>query len=205
MKSGHFLTFEGIDGSGKSTQAELLASYLKSLGREVVLSREPGGTPLGREIRELLLHHSEAVSPRAELLLFQADRSHHVETKLRPAVERGKIVISDRYYHSSLAYQAVGREISVGDSKPVIEFAIHGFEPEIVFLVDTPARVALKRKKGDAFDKIEKEGILFQKKVREAYLSLADDYPNFVVLDGLKSKDEIQKEVRRILLERIEV
>lgn len=192
---GKFITFEGIEGCGKSTQARALLEWLQAHGVPAILTREPGGTELGAGIREALLHAPVSVSPVAELLLFQADRNQHVVQKIRPALADGKWVISDRYYHSTLAYQAGGREIPLAKVRELIDVAIEGLEPDVVFFVDVPVEVgvARKRQSGDRFDRIESEKREFHERIREAYLALAKDDPRIVTVDGDRDKDVIHE------------
>jgi dTMP kinase len=140
-----FITFEGIDGVGKSTQLDLLEKYLTANGHEVVRTLEPGGTDLGQEIRHLLLHRKGDVAPRSEALLYAADRAHHVATKIRPALEAGKVVLSDRYFDSSVAYQGAARELAVDEVRDISLWAVGGLIPDLTILLDLPADVAMAR------------------------------------------------------------
>lgn len=193
--SGLFITFEGGDGSGKSTQAELLASFLAEQGMTVTLTREPGGTKLGKQIRQLLLHGDD-VAPRAEALLYAADRAHHVDSKIRPALERGEIVIGDRYIDSSVAYQGASRNLGTEVVRQLSMWATTGLLPELTILVDVPAEVAAQRI-GVEQDRLESAGIDFHRRVRQEYLSMAEEYADrFVVVDGNRPIETIAKHIR---------
>jgi dTMP kinase len=158
-----FITFEGIDGVGKSTQLDLLEKFLIAQGKEVVRTLEPGGTELGQEIRHLLLHRKGDVSPRAEALLYAADRAHHVATKIRPALAAGKVVLSDRYFDSSVAYQGAARELDVEEVKQISLWAVDHLIPDLTVLLDLPADQAIARRssKGTEPDRLESEQLEF--------------------------------------------
>ena len=147
MKNGLFISFEGIDGVGKSTQLDLLVQYLAEQGQTVCRTLEPGGTELGREIRELLLHRKGEVAPRAEALLFAADRAHHVATVIRPALERGEVVVTDRYLDSSVAYQGSGRDLGFDQVRDLSLFAVDGLLPQLTVLLDLDANKAAARRR----------------------------------------------------------
>jgi len=191
-----FITFEGIDGVGKSTQLDLLEKYLVSLGREVVRTLEPGGTDLGQEIRHLLLHRKGDVSPRAEALLYAADRAHHVATKIRPALSAGKVVLSDRYFDSSVAYQGAARELDVREVRQISLWAIDNLIPDLTVLLDLPADQAIARRssKGTQPDRLESEQLEFFERARAEYLSMAVE-PRFLVIDATNSVEQIHQQV----------
>lgn len=191
-----FITFEGIDGVGKSTQLDLLEKYLISLGHEVLRTLEPGGTELGQEIRHLLLHRKGDVSPRAEALLYAADRAHHVATKIRPALASGKVVLSDRYFDSSVAYQGAARELNVDDVRDISLWAIDNLLPHLTVLLDLPADQAVARRgsKGTEPDRLESEQLEFFERAREQYLLMSKE-PRFLVVDATLSIDEIHQQV----------
>ncbi len=191
-----FITFEGIDGVGKSTQLDLLEKYLISLGHEVVRTLEPGGTELGQEIRHMLLHRKGDVSPRAEALLYAADRAHHVATKIRPALASGKVVLSDRYFDSSVAYQGAARELNVDDVRDISLWAIDNLLPHLTVLLDLPADQAVARRgsKGTEPDRLESEQLEFFERAREQYLLMSKE-PRFLVVDATLSIDEIHQQV----------
>ena len=193
-----FISFEGIDGVGKSTQADLLEAHLVGLSREVVRTLEPGGSELGRDIRKLLLH-SGHVDARAEALLYAADRAHHVATVIRPALAEGKVVITDRYLDSSVAYQGAGRILGATEVRDLSMWAIQGLLPALTVLLDLDAASAVARraKTGDAPDRLEREKVEFFEAVRACYLELAAAEPErFLVVDAQLSVDEIQSKIR---------
>ena len=144
-----FITFEGIDGVGKSTQIRLAENYLTNLGHKVLVTFEPGGTELGHEIRQLLLHRKGDVAPRSEALLYAADRAHHVSTKIRPALEAGNIVISDRYLDSSVAYQGAGRKLAAAEVRDISVWAVDGLLPDLTVLLDLEADLAARRRENN--------------------------------------------------------
>ena len=193
-----FISFEGIDGVGKSTQADLLEAHLVGLSREVVRTLEPGGSELGRDIRKLLLH-SGHVDARAEALLYAADRAHHVATVIRPALAEGKVVITDRYLDSSVAYQGAGRILGATEVRDLSMWAIQGLLPALTVLLDLDAASAVARraKTGDAPDRLEREKVEFFEAVRACYLELAAAEPGrFLVVDARLTVDEIQSKIR---------
>jgi dTMP kinase len=194
-----FITFEGIDGVGKSTQVELLIAHLESQGKTVCRTHEPGGTELGVEIRHLLLHRKGEVAPRAEALLYAADRAHHVATKIRPALERGEVVVSDRYMDSSIAYQGSGRHLGFDQIRELSMFAADGLLPDLTVLLDLDATAAQARRNntGEAPDRLEREKIEFFETVRQAFLTLAAAEPKrWLVLDATESVQVMQAQIR---------
>jgi dTMP kinase len=192
-----FITFEGIDGVGKSTQLDLLEAWLIQQGKEVVRTLEPGGTELGQEIRHLLLHRKGDVAPRAEALLYAADRAHHVATKIRPALASGKVVLSDRYFDSSVAYQGAARELDVSQVREISLWAVDNLLPGLTILLDLTAEQAMSRrnKTGVEPDRLEQEKVDFFERAREQYLELAKE-SRFLVIDANLSVDEIQQQIR---------
>ncbi len=193
-RGGLWITFEGADGSGKSTQASRLAERLaEESGREVALTREPGGTELGLEIRRLVQHTPGEVAPRAEALLYAADRAHHVATVVLPALARGAIVVQDRYLDSSVAYQGAGRELDIDEVRRLSLWATDGQLPDVTFLLDLPADVGRTRL-GAArtqYDRLEEVDLGFAERVRDAYLALAAAEPErFVVIDATGTPEE---------------
>lgn len=192
---GVFIALEGGDGAGKSTQARLLSAWLEDLGHTVMVTREPGGTAFGRTIRELVLHGDHVV-PRAEALLFAADRAHHVETLIRPALGRGEVVITDRYMDSSIAYQGAGRELGVDEVRELNLWATGGLLPTLTVLIDLPADVGRARRHG-VHDRLESESADFHSAVRNLFLALADADPDrYFVVDGELPSGQIHRLVR---------
>lgn len=178
-----FISFEGIDGSGKSTQAYLLAEALRAKGREVLLVREPGGTPLGEALRTLLLERSGDVTPRAEALLFSAARAQLVERVVRPALQRGCTVIADRFYDSSSVYQGQGRHL--GDLSVLHAFSTNGLHPDRTYIVDVSVSLAAARRSHRPSDRMEAHATAFHQLLRDAYRQLAADEPKRVrLIDG---------------------
>lgn len=199
MTRGLFITLEGGDGSGKTTQAELLRAWLAAEGRVVVRTREPGGTEVGVEVREIVLHHRGDITPRAEALLYAADRAHHVATVVRPALERGEVVIQDRYIDSSVAYQGVGRVLDADAVRALSEWATEGLAPDLTILLDLEAAAARGRldEARTRYDRLEAEASEFHDRVREAYLAIADREPDrFLVVDASRPVDEIAGLIR---------
>ena len=184
--AGFFITFEGVEHCGKTTQSEALSKHLKSEGHEVVLTREPGGTPLGRSIRDLLLHQQETpVDTVAELMLFGADRAQHVNTVIRPALASGKVVISDRFYDSTRAYQGYGRGIPMDLIDRAISLATSGLVPDLSILVDIDLATSRSRSVAEADDRIEQSDDAFFHRVIEGFRTIAStERERFFVLAG---------------------
>ena len=202
MTRGLFVTLEGGDGSGKTTQAELLERWLVERGRTVVRTREPGGTDVGIEVREIVLHHRGEIAPRAEALLYAADRAHHVATIVRPALERGDVVIQDRYVDSSVAYQGAGRVLDPREVRSLSSWATEGLMPDLTLLLDLPPEVARERLDvaRTRYDRLEAEAAAFHDRVRAAYLEIAESEPARVaVVDATRPVDEIAAEVRKLV------
>ncbi len=200
-----FITFEGIDGSGKSTQLEFLAKELHARGHSVIKTRDPGGTEIGQELRQILLHHPGFVSQRCELFLYLADRSQHVDEVILPALEAGKIVLCDRYIDSTVAYQGGGRGLPIDEIHRMNTLATNGLKPDKTILLDAPVEMLLDRAKSrsDA-DRLEQETIQFYQQVRMQYLALAQAEPNrFIVLDATQPISEIQKQLLQALPEEV--
>ncbi len=196
---GLWITFEGGDGAGKTTQASLLERWLRDEGRAVVRTREPGGTEVGVLIRDIVLHHRGDVAPRAEALLYAADRAHHVATLVRPALARGEIVIQDRYLDSSVAYQGAGRVLDAAQIRDLSLWATEDALPDLTVLLDLDPASARARLDADdkPFDRLESEQSDFHARVRKAFLELAAAEPErFLVLDATLPADDLAAAVR---------
>jgi dTMP kinase len=190
-----FVTFEGIDWSGKSTQAERLAAWLREQGRTVTTSREPGGTPLAEGVRQLVLHGSD-MAPWAEAALYAASRADNAARVIRPALERGEDVVCDRYLDSSVAYQGIARGLGADEVRDLSLLVTERLLPDRTFLVLLDPGEALSRS-GDHHDRIEREGLAFMQRVDEAYRALAGAEPERIVaLDGSQPADRIAEEIR---------
>jgi dTMP kinase len=191
---GRFVAFEGGDGAGKSTQVMLLADALAAAGRPVVVTREPGGTPLGQQIRDLLLH-GDHIAARAEALLYAADRAHHVEVVVRPALERGDDVVTDRYLESSVAYQGAGRGLGVDAVRELNLWGVGGLMPDLTVVLDVPAEEG-RRRRGGVHDRMEREADDFHERVRAHFLGLAGAHPDrYAVVDGMLPQEEVHRKV----------
>lgn len=199
---GLFISFEGIEGTGKSTQARLLSEYLSKNGYAIVLTEEPGGTPIGLRIREVLLsvEHKE-MDPVAELLLYNASRTQHVKEKILPAINRGEIIITDRFSDSTVAYQGYGRGIDLKLIYSLDRISTGGLMPDITILLDLDVEVGLKRNRGiNKTDRLELEDVKFHKKVREGYLELAHREPERIkITDASGSIEEIHSKIVEIV------
>ncbi len=192
---GRLVTFEGGEGSGKSTQAAALAARLEAAARPAVRLREPGGTPLGETLRDLILHSGPEITPEAEFLLFLAARAELVRLQLRPALDAGQVVICDRFSDSTLAYQGYGRGLDLAAIRPLDAFATGGLVPDLTLLLDLPLEAGLARRTGGA-DAIERQEAAFHERVRQSYLALAAAAPErWLVLDGTDSVAAIEARV----------
>ncbi len=204
---GKFITFEGIDGSGKSTQLRLLADDLRFRGYNVVTTHQPGGTPLGRRLREAFLETDENVSPMAELLLFGADRAQHVEFLIKPSLAEGKVVISDRYADATVAYQGAGRGFSKTVINQVVKLATGGLKPGLTLFFDLPVETGLQRtgkrdEMGESRNRLDRESIEFYQRVRDAYHEIMKkDAKRFRVIDATKSVEEVHTAALEALLQ----
>jgi dTMP kinase len=199
-----FITLEGGEGAGKSTQARAIADRLTAAGRNVILTREPGGTPFGELARSILLHHAASegaervrLDETAELLIFAADRAQHIDELIRPALARGDVVICDRFTDSTVAYQGYGRGIPLDRIAQAIDLATRGLTPNLTILLDVPVATGMARRLGErAPDQFEREALTFHTRVREGFLSLAAAEPaRFFVLDATQPPDEIAAKV----------
>jgi dTMP kinase len=199
--SGKLISFEGSEGSGKSTQIARLAAHFQRAGREVLSTREPGGTEIGEQIRNIIVHNSKGdeMCAETELLLFTAARAQLVREVIAPALTRGVVVLSDRYLDSSTVYQGIGRNLAADPVAQINRFAVGNVMPDLTIVIDVPEKVSLARLKqraSDLPDRMERENIDFYRKVREGYLVLARGMPErFVVIDGTKTEEAIEKRI----------
>jgi dTMP kinase len=203
---GLFIAFEGGEGSGKSTQIAALAARLREDGRDVVVTYEPGATAVGSQIRELVLHHAQPLGPRSEAMLFAADRAHHVDAVIRPALAHGKVVLTDRYIDSSLAYQGVGRGLPMDEVRQLSQWATGGLYPDLTVVLDLPPAEGLSRVFGrGSADKLERESIDFHERVREAFLNQAASEPErYLVLDATDSVEDLAARIAEVVTTRLE-
>ena len=207
--AGKLISFEGPEGSGKSTQISRLAAHLQKAGREVVTTREPGGTEIGEQIRNIIVHNSKGdeMCAETELLLFTAARAQVVREVIAPALVRGAVVLSDRFLDSSTVYQGIGRNLAVDPVSQINRFAVGNVMPALTLVIDVPTEVGLARirqRASDLPDRMERENIAFFKKIREGYLLLAQSMPDrVVVIDGTQSPDAIEKKIWAIVKERL--
>jgi len=195
MKKGLFITFEGIDGCGKTTQINLLKDYLEKNGHTVVLTREPGAKGLGEKVREILLNYDGDVSSRCESFLFLADRAQNIDIIVKPAIEKGYIVLCDRHTDSSVAYQGYGRKLDINGIKDLNNLATNNMQPDLTFIFDISIDTSLSRI-GKARDRMEKAGIEFFNRVRNGYIEISKQEPERVkLLNGNSSVEEIHKKI----------
>ena len=198
---GKLISFEGSEGSGKTTQIARLAAHFNKTHREVITTREPGGTEIGEQIRNIIVHNSKGdeMCAETELLLFTAARAQVVREVIVPALTRGAVVLSDRYLDSSTVYQGIGRNLAADPVAQINRFAVGNVMPDLTIVIDVPAEVSLARLKqraSDLPDRMERENIGFYTKVREGYLVLAKGMPErFIVVDGTKTEDAIEKKI----------
>lgn len=200
MERGLFITFEGVDGCGKTTQLRMVADYFRQKGREVVITREPGGRGLGEKVRDILLNYDGEVSDRCESFLFLADRAQNIDIIVNPAVEVGKIVLCDRHIDSSVAYQGYGRQLDIERIDRLNMLATNGKRPDLTFVFDIDIETSMKRVGGEK-DRMESAGMAFFNRVRNGYLEIAKQDPERVkVIDASKTIEEVHKDVLKVLL-----
>lgn len=198
-KIGMFITFEGADGCGKTTQINLLNEYLKNKNYQTLTTLEPGGSDIGRKLREILLHYDGYVSPRAEMFMYLADRAQHIDSLVSKGKSEGKIVLCDRHIDSTVAYQGYARGGDIEKIDFLNDIATDGKKPDLTFVFDVDSEIAQKRL-GENKDRLEKEGLEFHKKVRFGYLELAKKYPERIkVIDSNKSIEEVFNQVKKII------
>lgn len=199
MKKGLFITLEGADGCGKTTQLNLLKEYLTSKGYEIVVTREPGGKGLGEKLREILLNYDGEVSDRCEAFLYLADRAQNIDTIIKPAINSGKIVLCDRHTDSSVAYQGYGREQNIDNINMLNELAVNGVHPDLTIVFDIDTETSMERV-GAEKDRLESAGIEFHKRVRNGYLEIAKKNPQRIkVVDASQTIEDVQRDVIKII------
>ncbi|MCI0478842.1 MAG: dTMP kinase [Anaerolineales bacterium] len=202
-----FITFEGPDGSGKTTQARLLAEYLQARGDPVIYTREPGGTEISEQIRDVILStRNRAMQSQAEVLLFSAARAQIVAELIRPALAADKIVICDRYYDSTLAYQGYGLGLDLDALRAITRFATGGLVPDLTFYVDVPVEIGLARRHRGETNRLDQKDVEYHTRVRNGYLELARAEPQrFVVIDGTRAIDLVQQDIRARMMQELNV
>lgn len=204
MKKGLFITFEGIDGCGKTTQIELLKEYLEKDGYTVLLTREPGSKGLGEKIREILLNYDGEVSSNCESFLFLADRSQHIDIIIKPAIEKGTIVLCDRHTDSTVAYQGYGRQLDLKQIKDLNNIATNGIKPDLTFVFDISVETSLERI-GKGRDRMENSGVEFFNRVRQGYIEISKQESERVkLLDGTKTIEELHNSVVQSIKTKLE-
>ena len=203
MKQGCFITMEGVDGSGKTTQLQLTARYLLDCGYDVVTTREPGGTRMAERIRSLVLDADATINARTEVMLYLAARAEHVETVIKPALAEGKLVLCDRFADSTMVYQGFVRGIETDKVKALCEFAADGLQPDLTLLLDAAPEALLQRRADRGVrDRFEQEGLDFQKKVRAGFLSQANAEPARIKkVNALQNTEAVQADIQKLLTE----
>lgn len=203
-----FITLEGPEGSGKTSQLPALAEFLRASGHDVVLTREPGGTPVGDQIREILMNlQNVSIIPRTEILLFLAARAQHVEELIRPALAAGKVVLCDRYGDSTLAYQGFGHKTDLGTLQILLNFSTAGLKPDLTLLVDVPVEAGMARKRTNSseWNRLDAYALAFHERVRQGYFALAEAEPDrWLIIDATEDKDSVQKALRKAIVNRLE-
>lgn len=202
-----FITLEGSDGSGKTTQVPLLAEAIREAGYELVVTREPGGTEIGDQVRQVIMDlKNKRMEPTTEILLFQASRAQLVRELIVPSLEDGKVVLCDRYADSTLAYQGYGHETDLEQLTRIVEFATGGLKPDLTLYLDIDAEEGLQRRSADneKWDRMDDYDLAFHQRVRDGYNKMITDEPErWVVIDGRRSVDQVQADLRRVVLERL--
>lgn len=200
---GIFVTLEGPEGAGKTTQLKLLSRHLEALGHKHIVTRDPGGTSLGRQLRRILLHAETPVCPLTELLLYEADRAQHIAEVIKPALADGLLVLCDRYIDSTVAYQGYGRGLDFGLIDRLNQIATGGLKPELTILFDIESEAGLARLHPSGHDRLEREAITFHHKVRNGYLEMAEKEPErWQIIDSARPMSAVQEDLRRILGEK---
>jgi len=202
-----FITLEGPEGSGKTSQLPALADHLRTAGFEVVVTREPGGTPVGDQIRDVLMNlENVSIVPRTEILLFLAARAQHVEALIRPALQAGKVVLCDRFGDSTLAYQGYGHNTDLETLRFLLNYATGGLKPDLTLLLDVPVREGLSRKieYSQEWNRLDAYAEAFHVRVRQGYLTLAEEEPDrWLVIDATQGKAQVQEAMRTAILSRL--
>ncbi len=205
LKKGYFITFEGADGCGKTTQAELLEKWLNEKGYKTLMTLEPGATDLGKNLRQILLHYDKPVSDEAETFMYLADRAQHAQMVIKPALEDKKIVLCDRYTDSTVAYQGYGRRGNIEQINTLNEIATKGLKSDLTLLFDVESEIAQNRL-GKTKDRLESEGMEFHKKVRMGYLELAKQNPKRIkIIDANRTIEEVFSDVKKIIGELLNI
>ncbi len=203
-----FITLEGPEGSGKTSQIPALAEFLRNAGYEVVVTREPGGTPVGDQIREVLMNlKNVSIVPRTEILLFLAARAQHVDGLIRPSLEKGKIVLCDRFSDSTMAYQGYGHQTDLDILHTLLEFSTGGLKPDLTLLLDIPVNAGMGRKKDNRteWNRLDAYAEAFHKRVRQGYLALAEAEPTrWIVIDAARTREEVQDAMRSAVMKRLQ-
>ncbi len=203
-----FITFEGPEGSGKTSQLPALAHYLRDAGYEVLVTREPGGTAVGDQIRDVLMSlKNVAIVPRTEILLFLAARAQHVESLIRPALTEGKLVLCDRFSDSTLAYQGYGHKTDLETLRSLLNFSTGGLKPDLTLLLDLPVKMGFERKRDNSveWNRLDAYDQAFHERVRQGYLALAEAEPErWIIIDATGSKNEVQLAMRAAIINRLE-
>jgi len=203
-----FITLEGPEGSGKTSQLPALGAYLREAGYDVLVTREPGGTAVGDQIREVLMNlKNVSIVPRTEILLFLAARAQHVEELIRPALAAGNIVLCDRFGDSTLAYQGFGHQTDLDTLKALLDFSTGGLKPDLTLLIDVPVEegMARKRKNSAEWNRLDAYALAFHERVRQGYFALAEAEPErWMIIDATKDQENVQKAMREAVMSRLE-
>ena len=202
-----FITLEGPEGSGKTSQLPALAAYLRAAGYEVLVTREPGGTAVGDQIREILMNlQNVSIIPRTEILLFLAARAQHVDEVIRPALAAGKVVLCDRFGDSTLAYQGVGHKTDLETLQALLDFSTGGLKPDLTLLVDVPVEVGMARKRDNSseWNRLDAYALAFHERVRQGYFALAEAEPErWMIIDATEDKAHVQQALRFAIMARL--
>jgi len=202
-----FITLEGPEGSGKTSQLPALAEFLRGAGYDIIVTREPGGTAVGDQIRAVLMNlKNVSIVPRTEILLFLAARAQHVEELIRPALSAGKVVLCDRYGDSTLAYQGFGHRTDLKTLQTLLDFSTGGLKPDLTLLVDVPVEVGMARKRANSseWNRLDAYDLAFHERVRQGYFALAEAEPDrWMIIDATEEKEQVQVALRRAILSRL--